>query len=221
MKSIAAPHHPYEFDVPAALEHLRARDPVLAGVMDRVGPFALRISDTPTPFGMLSQALVYQQLSIKAAGTIFGRFRALFGPDVRWPTPRQVLGVDLETLRGAGLSMAKARAVTDLAEKTEQGIIPPLKSLREMRDEEVIRCLVQVRGIGRWTAEMFLIFALGRPNVLPMDDLGMRRSFQLAYGLKQLPEQRRLERQAKRWRPYCTVATWYLWEALEVTPDKG
>ncbi|MBV9162466.1 MAG: methylated-DNA--[protein]-cysteine S-methyltransferase [Pseudonocardiales bacterium] len=210
----------YGFDPAAAVAHLRTADRHLARLMDRVGPFDLRMNTAPTTFGMLAEALVYQQLSGKAAATIFRRMCALFGPNVRCPTPQNILSVDEETLRNAGLSRAKALAVVDLAVKVEQGLIPPLNELRGMDDERVIVCLTQVRGIGKWTAQMFLIFRLGRPDVLPADDFGLRKGFKLTFRTNDMPDRQRVERHAELWRPYRTAATWYLWQALELAQDE-
>ncbi len=207
---------PPPFDLALAERHLQRADRTLARGMRAVGPCGLRVSAAPDVFAMLAQSIIYQQLSGKAAGTIFGRFCALLGPDVRWPTARQVLALDEHRLRGAGLSRAKALAVLDLAVKVEQGELPPLSDLQALPDEAVIEHLTRVRGIGRWTAEMFLLFRLGRPDVLPLDDLGVRKGFQRLFRLEALPERETLAARAERWRPWRSVATWYLWAVLEV-----
>jgi len=203
------------FDSRRAVQHLRLADPKLADLMDRVGPFRLELKETHSSFAMLSEAIVYQQLTGKAAATIFGRFKALYAGR-RFPKPAEVLATPDAKLRKAGLSRAKALALKDLAEKVESGVVPRVAVLRRMSDEDIVERLTAVRGIGRWTVEMLLIFRLGRPDVLPTGDYGVRKAFALVFRKRALPSPSALARHGERWRPYRTVASWYLWRALEV-----
>ncbi len=191
--------------------HLRRSDPVLARIIDRVGPFGLVARRHADHFGSLARAIVFQQLSGKAAETIHARFLALFdGP----PTPASLLGAGEARLRSAGLSRPKVAALVDLATATSDGRLA-LPLPRALRDEEVVERLTAVRGIGPWTAHMFLMFHLGRPDVLPVGDLGFRTAVRGAYGLRRDPPAETLVRLAEPWRPWRSVATWYLWRSLE------
>jgi O-6-methylguanine DNA methyltransferase len=204
------------FDPVAAIEHLRAVDPVLAQIIDKVGPFRLKLNQTPSIFVALAQAIVYQQLTARAAATIFARVCSLFpGADDR-PTAEQILAASDEELRGAGLSRSKLLSLRDLAQKTADGEIPTLAEIHRMADEALFERLTAVRGIGRWTVEMLLIFRLGRPDVLPADDYGIRKGFALVYGRGELPTPKDLKSYGSRWTPYRTVASWYLWRAVEL-----
>jgi 3-methyladenine DNA glycosylase/8-oxoguanine DNA glycosylase len=204
------------FEPVVAVDHLRAGDEILAGVIDAVGPFRMQLIGASSIFGALAQAIVYQQLTGKAAATIFARFRALFpGSD---PTAEQVLTASEDELRGAGLSRSKLLSLRDLAAKTVSGDIPTLDEIRHMEDEAIIERLISVRGIGRWTVEMLLIFRLGRPDVLPADDYGIRKGFARAYTQGDLPARKDVETYGVRWKPYRTVASWYLWRLAEQAP---
>ncbi len=205
----------YSFDPRVAVEHVRASDPVLARVIDAVGPFRLQLKRAPSSFAALAEAIVYQQLSGKAAATIFARVCALFPRAPAGPTAEQMRRVSDVQLRGAGLSRAKLLSLRDLARKVADGEIPTLAEARRMEDEVIVERLTVVRGIGPWTAEMFLIFRLGRPDVLPADDYGVRKGFAIAFKERGLPARAELERRGERWKPYRTVASWYLWRALE------
>jgi 3-methyladenine DNA glycosylase/8-oxoguanine DNA glycosylase len=185
-------------------------------VIDAVGPFALELKRTQNLYGALLESIVYQQLSGKAAQTIYRRVCELFPRARGGPTPEQILGAPDQALRGAGLSRAKALAVRDLAEKAHAGAIPSLAKARRMDDAAIVDCVTEVRGIGRWTAEMLLIFRLGRPDVLPVDDYGVRKGFALVHRKRRLPTPKELAAHGERWRPYRTVATWYLWRALDL-----
>jgi 3-methyladenine DNA glycosylase/8-oxoguanine DNA glycosylase len=202
------------FDPFDACRHLAAVDPLLAGLMERVGPFRMRPQPTQSLFTALLRSIVYQQLSGKAAATILGRVNGLFPRSL--PVPGQLLEVAPERLREAGLSTAKTAAVRDLAARTLDGTVPPLAQIRRMEDEEIIERLTVVRGIGRWTAEMLLIFRLGRPDVLPLSDLGVRKGFGLTFRTRKLPGPSIMTRRGERWRPFRSVASWYLWRALEL-----
>jgi 3-methyladenine DNA glycosylase/8-oxoguanine DNA glycosylase len=183
--------------------------------MTRVGTFSMRPEPTQSLFTALLRSIVYQQLSGKAAATILGRVNRLFARR-RFPTPGELLEVSPARLREAGLSTAKTAAVRDLAARTLDGTVPSLARIRRMEDE-IIERLTIVRGIGRWTAEMLLIFRLGRPDVLPLNDLGVRKGFGMTFRTrKQLPEPSVMARRGECWRPYRSVASWYLWRALEL-----
>jgi len=203
------------FDASEAVEHLRASDPVLARLIDAVGPFRMQRQKAASIFMALAQAIVYQQLNGKAAAAIFARVRALFPRAHEGPTPEQVLRASDQKLRGAGLSRSKLLSLRDLARKAADGEIPTLAEIHRMEDEAIIERLTEVRGIGRWTVEMLLIFRLGRPDVLPSDDYGIRKGFAIAFKKRELPSRQQLEKRGARWKPYRTVASWYLWRAAE------
>jgi DNA-3-methyladenine glycosylase II len=196
---------------PKVLGHLR-QDARLAKVIDRVGPCRLAPRAEGTHFGALLRSIVFQQLSGKAAATIHGRVLGLFGG--REPTPGELLAVPEETLRGVGLSRQKLAYLRDLARHAGAGGLA-VDRLHELPDDEVIARVTAVKGVGVWTAQMFLMFRLGRPDVLPVLDLGIRKAVKQVYGLRALPEARKLEALAEKWRPYRTVASWYLWRSLE------
>ncbi|MCC6764539.1 MAG: methylated-DNA--[protein]-cysteine S-methyltransferase [Deltaproteobacteria bacterium] len=205
------------FDWRTAVAHLKAADPKLGRVIDAAGPAnALVLKNTPSVFGALAEAIVHQQLSGKAAATIYGRVCALFPRAPHGPTAEHVHRTAEERLRGAGLSAAKVAALKDLARRERAGEIPTLAEARAMDDAAIVERLIAVRGIGRWTAEMLLIFRLGRPDVLPVDDYGVRKGFALAHGKRELPTPRALAKHGERWRPYRTVASWYCWRALDL-----
>ena len=201
------------FDAKAAVRRLRAADPTLARVIARAGPFALELRRASSVFAMLAEAIVYQQLTGRAAATIYARVCALFRGAHRGFTPQHILRAPEAKLRGAGLSRAKTLALKDLARRAARGELPDLAEARELDDAALIERLTQVRGIGRWTVEMLLIFRLGRPDVLPVDDFGVRKGYAAAFGKRSLPKPRELARIGERWAPYRTVATWYLWRA--------
>ncbi len=216
------------FDVAEALAALAGADAKLGRLMERVGPFTLRMPGTQSPFEALARSIIYQQLHGKAAAAIHGRmiegFATVCGIGVH-PGPEHLLDCPTEQLRGAGLSRNKILALRDLAAKTLDGTVPSLAQIRRMPDEAIIEHLVQVRGIGRWTVEMMLIFRLGRPDVLPVDDYGVRKGFALTFqGLKPttkvapalLPKAEVMRRRARRWTPWCSVASWYLWRACDL-----
>ena len=203
------------FDPRRAVRHLRSADPDLGALITSIGPFAMELQSANDTFAALSEAIVHQQLSPKAAATIYGRFTALVDRSGRDSGPERVLALTGEDLRAMGLSQAKVRAVRDLAERSLAGEVPTLDETQAMSDEAVIDRLSEVRGVGRWTAEMFLIFRLGRPDVLPLDDYGLRRGFAVAFTSGRMPDPGEVERRGERWRPYRTVASWYLWRAAE------
>ena len=201
-------------DYSRARRVLARRDPILRDLMRRHGPCGLAESQHTDPFVALLHAIISQQLSTKAAATIAGRVEALLDGA---PTPSAVAGVTDAQLRGAGLSGQKVRYVRDLCGRIEDGTLP-LDALDRMTDDQVIESLTQVNGIGRWTAEMFLMFRLHRPDVLPVDDLGIVKAVQRAYRLRTLPSPARILRLGESWRPYRSVACWYLWASLDNAP---
>ncbi len=198
----------------AHLDHLRA-DPAMAELLARVGPIDWQARRLPS-FHALTRSIIYQQLSGKAASAIFARFESLFG-DGPFPLPEAVLATPPETLRRAGLSRAKTNYILNLARHAAEGLLPSLEECDRLGDEELIEKLTEVKGIGRWTVEMLLIFNLGRPDVMPIHDLGVRRGYQIAYRKRALPAPGHLLRYSKRWQPYRTTAALYLWRASEVT----
>ncbi len=202
---------PLKYDPDVAIEQLSAVDAKLARLIQRVGPFAMLTREKMSPFQMLLHAIVYQQITTKAAASIHARLEALFPG--RKPGPRRMQKLSDEALRGAGMSRPKQRAARDLADKALDGTVPSRRQLESMDDEAIIARLIQIRGIGQWSAEMMLIFQLGRPDVLPVTDLGVRKGFQLSHGGRELPEPKKLLRYGERWRPYRSVANWYLWQA--------
>ncbi len=205
--------------------HLRRVDPRLGTVVDRVGPCALRPTIGPrsrpdAPFAALARAIVFQQLSGRAAETIFGRVLALWRAE-EMPSAEVVLATPEARLRGAGLSAAKAAAIRDLAARSTEGLVPGSRELLRLPDEEILARLTTVRGVGPWTVQMLLIFHLGRPDVLPSTDLGVLAGFARVRRLREKPTPRELERWAERWRPWRTVASWYLWRALDLERGEG
>ncbi len=203
-------------DQTKARRHLARRDPVLKQLIAAVGPCTLR--HEPDGFAALVRSIVAQQISTRAAASIHARLLAALGR--RRVRPAALLALSDQELRAAGLSASKARSLRDLAEKVHGGQVP-LQRLPELTDEEVIALLVPVRGIGRWTAQMFLIFSLGRPDVLPLDDLGLRAGVQQAYALPDLPDRAALTALAEAWRPYRSVATWYFWRSRGFVPQSS
>ncbi len=201
-----------------AVDELRASDSTLAELIDAAGPLDLdarRRGRPSDPYGALVRAIVGQQLSVKAAQTIYGRLTALFGG--RTPTPTELVAADPEHVRAAGLSRPKVTYLRDLAERVLDGDLD-LDGLAEMSDEEIARQLIAVKGLGQWTVDIFLMFHLGRPDVLPVGDLGVRRAVERAYGLEGLPDAATLEALAERWRPHRTLACLYLWRSLDNEP---
>ena len=207
----------FSYDPEEAIKYLSSVDLTLTRVIERVGPFNMQIRRMHNPFEALARNIIYQQLHGNAAAAIHQRVLALFGK--KKLHPQDILDASEESLRGAGLSGAKLVALKDLAAKTLDGTVPTLARLRRMEDEAIIEHLTQVRGIGRWTVEMLLIFRLGRPDVLPVGDYAVRKGFSLAYGLEDLPKPKELIQYGERWRPYRSVASWYMWRVNELTPQ--
>jgi 3-methyladenine DNA glycosylase/8-oxoguanine DNA glycosylase len=203
--------------VAAATAELAERDPVIAGLVERVGPPTLRRRgrERRDHFGALARSITYQQLAGRAATAIHGRFEALFDGH---PTPEAVLATPEKTLRSVGLSGAKTASILDLAAKVESGVVP-LDGIERLSDEEIIERLIVVRGIGRWTAEMFLLFQLGRLDVWPVDDFGVRAGYAVAYGLDEPPTPKVLGPLGDVYRPYRSIAAWYFWQAIELSRE--
>ena len=206
-------------DSDAVIGALCAADPKFAPLIERAGPYRLHVEQLSSPFQALAESIVYQQLTGKAAATIHGRLVALF-PGKRL-TPLRLLDTHHRRLRGAGLSRAKVLALKDLAAKTLDRTVPTLAKLHDMPDAEIIEHLTAVRGIGQWTVEMLLIFRLGRPDILPVTDYGVRKGYARFFGGGKLPSPKYLARRGERWRPYRTAAAWYLWRANELPGKNG
>jgi DNA-3-methyladenine glycosylase II len=196
--------------------HLSRTDAVMAGLIAAAGPYRLEPELECTLFRALTRAISHQQLHANAANAILKRFISSCGKG-DFPTPAEVLAAPKRKLRAAGFSLAKIAALKDLAEKTLAGVVPERADLAESADDEIVERITQVRGIGRWTVEMMLMFQLGRPDVLPADDFGVRNGFRLAYGLRRMPPSRALSAFGERWRPHRTAAAWYLWRAVELS----
>jgi 3-methyladenine DNA glycosylase/8-oxoguanine DNA glycosylase len=199
----------------AAVSHLLRADKVLARVIKKVGPCRLFPVNGRSPFQSLVQAVAHQQLNDTAANTILRRFRALY-PHRRFPKPEDLLATPEEQLRGAGFSRAKIASLKDIASKTLAGLVPPSRDIKKLSNEEILERLTSVRGVGPWTVEMLLIFTLGRPDVLPATDYGVRCGFARVYRLAKLPTPKELLAHGECWRPHRSVASWYLWRALEL-----
>ena len=199
-------------------QFLAGADPVMGRLIRQHGPCGLQPQARRQPFESLARAIAHQQLNGTAAETILQRFIKLF-PARRFPRPEDLCAVDDAAIRAAGFSFAKIAALRDLAEKSLNGTVPAPRALRALPDEEIIARLTEVRGVGRWTAEMLLIFQLGRPDILPADDFGVRSGFARAYGLKELPKPKALLAHGERWKPHRTIASWYLWRAADPAPN--
>jgi 3-methyladenine DNA glycosylase/8-oxoguanine DNA glycosylase len=195
-----------------AIAHLKKVDPVLGRVIDQVGRYKGWPDSQGSHFDAIARSIVFQQLSGKAAGTIHGRFQGLYGG--RTPLPAELVETSDEKLRGIGLSRQKSAYLKDLAARVVAGELP-VDTLHELTDDEIIVALTQVKGIGRWTAQMFLMFRLGRPDVLPDLDLGIQKGIQRAYKLRKLPAPERVLKIGAKWAPYRTIASWYLWRLLD------
>jgi DNA-3-methyladenine glycosylase II len=195
-------------------DYLSNVDPVMRRLIEEVGPFMLKPKIRRSPFESLARAIAYQQLHDKAAESILKRFIALF-PGRRFPRPDELLGANVRSIRRAGFSRAKVLALRDLALKTLDGTVPTGREVGILDDHAIIDRLIEVRGIGRWTVEMLLIFQLGRPDVLPVDDFGLRNGFRIVYRRPMMPTPKQLLQYGERWKPHRTVATWYLWRAAD------
>ncbi len=202
------------FDLKIAKAALASKDERLARLIEETVEFQIEMESTDSPYEALMESITYQSISGKAAATIFARIKAL-GTNGRAPTPQQMLKLRRQTLRKAGLSGAKVLAMKDLAQKTIDGVVPTMEAAQKMSDEKLVERLVSVRGIGAWTVEMFLIFRLGRPDVLPIHDLAVKKGWSVTYGKNRMPKPKELLAFGERWRPYRTLASWYLWRAFE------
>jgi 3-methyladenine DNA glycosylase/8-oxoguanine DNA glycosylase len=201
-----------------AHRHIAATHPRLAELIARSRRYQIAPSLSVRPFDALAESIAYQQLNGKAAATIWGRVRALY-PKKKYLDPKLVLKTPEKKLRAAGLSRSKVAAVKDLAAKTIDGTVPTARQLTKMSDEEIVDCLTTVRGIGRWTVEMLLLFDLGRPDIWPVHDYGVRKGFAKTFGKRKLPTPKELLKHGEKWRPYRSVAAWYFWRALDA-PEK-
>jgi len=208
----------YPVDANQAIRELCRADRRLAKVIRKVGPFPTKKPKPQHPYAVLLKAIVYQQLAGKAAAAIFGRVTALGANS--FPTPEEIIALDETKLRKAGLSRQKIAAVKDLAAKTIDGTVPSLKEIRRMSEEQILERLTRVRGIGEWSVQMFLMFQLGRPDILPIQDYGIRKGFQQLYGLDDVPKPKAVLEHGERWRPYRSIASWYLWRAAEAKSVK-
>ena len=189
-------------------------DPVMRRLIEEVGPFSLKPKVRRSPFESLARAIAYQQLHDKAAESILKRFVGLF-PGRRFPRPDDLLAIDVSAIREAGFSRAKIMALRDLAKKTLDGTVLTGRMMKQLDDEAIVKRLIDVRGIGRWTVEMLLIFQLGRPDVLPVHDFGVRNGFRIGYRRTTLPTPREVFQYGERWKPFRTAAAWYLWRAAD------
>jgi 3-methyladenine DNA glycosylase/8-oxoguanine DNA glycosylase len=214
------------YDSKKAIEHLKAADPKLGALIDRVGPFTLSLDTSVSPFESLLESILYQQLHGKAAATIHRRVREYYGGD---PSPKLLLETPDEVLRAAGVSGNKIKALKDLAARTIDGTVPTHKTIVKMSDADIVERLTEVRGIGPWTVEMLLIFRLGRPDVLPVTDYGVRKGYALTF--KRVPKSRAIRaedlpkpdilfKRGERWKPYRSVASWYMWRACDLARSK-
>lgn len=199
---------------PEAIDHLCRSDPTIRQLIRRIGPCTLRPAPGRTPFESLVRAVAHQQLNGSAAETILGRFLTLF-PGKRFPRPEDLDAIGDGQFRAAGFSRAKVAGIRDIAAKTLSGIVPTSRRITRMSDEEIIERLTDCRGVGRWTVEMLLIFKLGRPDVWPVDDFGVREGYRTVYDLEAQPKPRELAALGERWRPYRTTLAWYLWRAAD------
>ncbi len=205
------------FDVKEADRVISSVDEAMAGVIERYGPCKMSLNVVQSPFQALFKSIIYQQLSTQSATSIYNRVLQLFDTGV--PSPQVTLNLTDEELRGAGMSRQKISYMRDLAVKTAEGTVPSLEELDRLPDEEILERLTAVHGIGRWTVEMLLMFSMGRPDILPSTDLGIRKGFQQVYGHEELPKPRQIEKYGELWRPYRTIASWYLWRVVDGEND--
>lgn len=204
----------------AALQHLQKADRILARIIRQIGPCPLAPRRGVQPWQALVRSVAYQQLNGTAAQTIFNRFLALF-PGTKFPTPEQIVTASDEQLRSAGLSRAKAAAIKDIAAKTIAGVVLERRAIARLSDSEIIERFTTIRGVGPWTVEMLLMFTLGRLDVLPATDYGVRSGFALVYGWKKLPLPQEILAHGERWRPYRSIASWYMWRAVDRAKEKA
>ena len=198
-----------------ARKYLTNSDHTLAKIIEEVGDIRIELDSNESVFESLATSIIYQQLHGKAAAAILKRLKGLWNPD-SFPTPDQILHQEEQSLRTAGLSLSKILSIKDLSHKTLDGSLPKREVAAQLSDEDLLESLTQVRGIGPWTAQMFMIFTLGRPDILPTGDYGVRRGFAAVYGKKKMPSPQQLEAAGEKWRPFRSIASWYLWQALEL-----
>lgn len=198
-----------------ALKHLGRADDVLGKLIHRVGPCDIKATPRRSPFQALVQSVAHQQLNGKAAATILGRVKGLF-PGKVFPTPQDLMDMPEERLRGAGLSRSKIAAIKDIARHSLSGKVPDNRSIAKLTDEEILERLTAIRGVGPWTVHMLLMFKLGRLDVLPATDFGVRKGFSVVYAWEEMPSPAELLEHGERWRPYRSIASWYMWRALEL-----
>lgn len=203
---------------PAAHKHLSKQDSVLRKLIREHGKCSLKPEKRRSPFQSLVQAVAHQQLNGTAANTILTRFKKLF-PGRKFPKPEDLSKVSDEQIRACGFSFAKIKSIRDIAEKTLSGVIPTSREIVKLSDDEIVARLTEVRGVGRWTVEMLLIFQLGRENVLPAGDFGVRNGFRLAYKKREMPTPKALLKFGKRWHPHATTTAWFLWRAADAAKD--
>ena len=203
---------------PEAVEYLCRADKKLARLIRQAGPCTMKTHRRRPPFVALVTAVAHQQLNGTAAMSILKRVLALY-PGKRFPAPEDLLATPDDQLRAAGLSRAKIASIKDIAAKTIEGVVPGLREAHKLSNEEILERLTSVRGVGPWTVEMFLMFTLGRLDVLPATDYGVRKGFALTFGWKDLPTPKELLEYGERWRPHRTTASWYMWRALELVPE--
>jgi len=206
-------------DFAAAVRHLKKGDPAMAALIKKVGPCGITVRDKVQPWQALTRAVAYQQLHARAAEAIFGRFLALYEHG-KFPTPEEILETDHHELRKVGFSNNKAEAIRDIAAHAEAGKIPTRAKCAKMTDEEIIAACLPVRGVGRWTIEMLLIFTLGRMDVWPIDDFGVREGYRALYDLERQPTPKQLKTLGEKWSPWRSVAAWYLWRAADLAKEK-
>jgi len=209
---------PKTANLSAAVRHLKKVDPVLARVIEKVGPCKYVFYRDMPPFDAIISSIIYQQISGKAAQTILGRFQAIYGG--KYPTPEALLATPDDQLRSAGLSRQKIGYLRDLAQKASSGEVP-FDQLDELEDDAIIDALVKVKGVGRWTAQMFLMFRLGRPDVLAEADLGIQNAIRRAYRMRARPVPIKVKKLGARWAPYRTIACWYLWRSIDGTAGRA
>mgnify|MGYP003979604853 CR=1 FL=1 len=209
---------PFCYDPEEALCVLSKADKKIGRLIKQVGGLDFDPPARLNPFEALLRSIVYQQLSGKAAATIHGRVKALFSG--RTIKPTEIIKMPDDTLRGAGMSRAKVAAVKDLAQKTIEGLVPTGAQLRKMSDETIVERLTQIRGIGEWTVQMVLMFQLGRPDILPVKDLGVRKGFMITYNLDDMPAEKEMTDYCECWRPFRSVASWYMWRAVDLANEK-
>ncbi|BFU94763.1 MAG: DNA-3-methyladenine glycosylase [Nitrospira sp.] len=198
----------------SAIRHLSLVDPVMERLIRDIGPCTLAPRTRRSPFESLARAIAYQQLHERAAESILRRFVSLF-PRRRFPRPEELLTLHASRMRRSGFSRAKVLALRDLAARTLDGTVPTSRAIKRLDDDAIVERLIAIRGVGKWTVEMLLIFQLGRPDVLPVDDFGLRNGFRVAYGRRSMPTSKEMLRYGQRWKPYRTAASWYLWRAAD------